>query len=164
MRAFPITFATIFVTKQYGFYHINTRLNQTDKEGLESVKGGNLPATPYNDLYSNVTFNIQYNADDDQGGYGFIPALNDVHNLDLDDAEKTLKILRKVTKGYNTIRSEGGSKRFDALPSLISFLEAANVKRVFIRYLDTVGFDNLSVKDAIIELTRIDDQFTKGGV
>lgn len=158
MKYIPV--AVVFVDNRYGFNHINTRLSRTDKDALESIRGGDLPYSPYNDYYSNVCFNIQYNTDDDRGGYGYAPVIHDCYNLDINDAENVIKLLRKVDKGYNKLRSE--SNNYEALPSLVSFLKAAKVKRVFIRHLNTVGFDNLSVEDAIIELTKLDEKFTKG--
>lgn len=155
------TFAVVMCDERYGFLHINTRLNRATKADLKNVRERGLPYTPYEDYYANVTFNIQYNNDDNDGGYGFQPAMHDIYNVGLEQAENTLKLLRKVDKGYNKLRNESdNTNRWEALPSLIAFLKAANVKRVFIRKIGVVGFDNLSLEDAIVDLANIDNNFT----
>lgn len=159
MKSNESTYAVIFVTKAHGFNHINTRLNRATNDDLVNVKGGDLPFSSFSDHHSNICFNIQYNLDRVDEGYGYSPVIHDVYNLNLDAAEQVLKILRKVTKGYNKRLEE--SSNHGAIPALIAFLEAANVKRVFIRYYDTVGFDNLSMTDAIYQLTKIDEGFKR---
>ena len=160
-----MNYGVIFVDSSHGYNHINTRIDMSSKDDLESVSSGNLPYTSSFDSISGaVAFNAQYNTtgDDYRKAYGFEPVLNDVHNFDLRQAEKALKLLRKVSKKYDALRNE--SRNYDFIPSLVAFLKSAGIKRVFIRYENVNGFVNLGLEEAIYELTKIDQKFENGSV
>jgi|GEM_PF-5281405 len=160
-----MNYAVIFVNSNHGYNHINTRIDMSSNEDLESVSAGNLPYTSSFDSISGaVAFNAQYNTtgDDYRKAYGFEPVLSDVHNFDLHKAEKALKLLRKVSKKYDALRNE--SRNYDFIPSLVAFLKSAGIKRVFIRYQNANGFVNLGLEEAIYELTKIDQKFENGSV
>ena len=159
-----MNYAVVFVNSNHGYNHINARIDSAYKDDLESVSEGNLPYSMYDTASGSVAFNAQYNAtgDDYRKAYGFEPVLNDVHNFDLRKAEQALKLLRKVSKKYDSLRSE--SRNYDFIPSLVAFLKSAGIKRVFIRYQNANGFVNLGLEEAIYELTKIDQKFQNGSV
>lgn len=157
------TYAVVFINKgNHGFNHINVRLGNSHKDEVLDTKQGDLPFSLSSDNYKNICFNIQYNVDDDNEGYGYAPVIHDVYNLNLNDAEETIKILRRVTKQYDELRGMRGV--FDPLESLIAFFEAAKVKRVFIRHHNVVGFVNVPTYSAIKELAIIDANLGKGSL
>jgi hypothetical protein len=156
-------YAVVFVNSAHGYNHINTRIDMSSKDDLESVSAGNLPYTSsFDSISGSVVFNAQYNAtgDDFRKPYGFEPALGGMSNFDLRKAERALKLLRKVSKKYDALRNE--SRNYDFIPSLVAFLKSAGIKRVFIRYQNANGFVNLGLEEAIYELTKIDQKFQNG--
>lgn len=151
-------FAVVFIGEGHGYNHINTRLNTA--QDFDNIREGSLPWTVFNDVSSHIAFNIQYNREGGEG-YGHQPALNDVFNMPLEDAEEALKLLRKVTKGYRQ-RLQDSSRRGETLMALIAFLEAGDVSRVYVRHENSTGFRQYSTTEAIYVLTGVDAKFKAG--
>lgn len=157
-----VNYGVVFVGSGHGYNHINTRIHITTKDDLDSVKSNDLPYSLFESISGAVAFNAQYNMEGGEA-YGYEPILHDINNYSLCKAEKSLKLLRKVSKKYDKLRDE--ERDYKYISSLMRFLLAANVKRVFIRYTDnSVGFVNLNLDDAIYQLAGINVDFENGSV
>jgi len=154
-------YAVVFISSSHGYRQINTRIDSAYKDDLESVSVGDIPYSMADSASGNIAFNAQYNMEGGEA-YGYEPVLNNINNHSLHKAEKALKLLRKVSKKYDKLRSE--ERDYKYISSLMRFLLAADVKRVFIRYQNANVFMNLNLEDAIYELAGINVDFENGSV